>query len=98
MSTAMIKTRFRKCGIYPLSRNAIDKNRFTQDQVYSAATTNTPSSTTLSDAISTTASINENQPDERSFEESVTPANNEPPDNISKLNQIESPSTSVILL
>ena len=63
--------------------------------MYSAATSTTPSSTTLSDAISTPASINQNQPDERSYEETVTPANNEPSNNISKLNQIESTSTPV---
>ena len=65
MSTALIKTGFRKCGIYPLNRNAINKNRFTQDKVYSAVTATTPSSTTLSDGISMPTSISRNQPDER---------------------------------
>ena len=65
MSTALIKTGFRKCSIYPLNRNAINKNRFTQDKVYSAATATTPSSTTLSDRISMQTSISRNQPDER---------------------------------
>ena len=95
MSTALINTGFRKCGIYPLDRNTINKNRFTHDQVYSAATPTTPSSATLSNAISTPASTDQNQPDERSSEESVTPANNEPSNNISKLNQIKYPSTPV---
>ena len=36
MSTALIKTRFRNCGIYPLDRNTVNKNRLTQDQMYSA--------------------------------------------------------------
>ena len=39
------------------------------------------------------ASINENQPDERSYEESVTLANNEKSSTVCKLNQMESPST-----
>ena len=81
--------------MFYLNRTAIDKYRFTQDKVYSAATPTTPSSTTLSDAISTPAFINENQPDERSYEKSVTPANNEPSKNIFKLKQIESLSTTV---
>ena len=95
MSTALIKTGFRKCGTYTLNRNTINKNRLTQYQVYSAAAPTTPSSTTLSVAISMPASINENQLDERSYEDSVTSANNEPSNNISELNQIESPSTPV---
>ena len=41
------------------------------------------------------ASINENQPDERSYEESVTLANNEQSSTISKFNQMESLSTPV---
>ena len=87
LSTALIKTGIRKCGIYPLARNFIDKYQFTQDQVYSATIPATP--------ISMPASINKIQPDERSFEESVIPANNEPSNNISKLNQIEFSSTLV---
>ena len=87
MSTALIKTGFRKCGLYPLDRNVIDKNRFAQGQVYSATTPTTLSSTSVSNVIST--------PDERSAEELGTPANNESSNNISKLNEIESPSTPV---
>ena len=87
MSTALIKTGFRKCGIYPLDRNVIDKNQFAQGQVYSATTPTTLSSTSVSNVIST--------PDERSAEELGTPANNESSNNISKLNEIESPSTPV---
>ena len=97
MSTVLIKNGFRECGIYPLNRNAIDNNRFTQDKVYSAATATTPSSTTLYDAISTKIA-NEDQPDERSYEETIIRADNEPSDNISKLNLFESPSTPVIPL
>ena len=95
MSTALIKTGFRKCGIHPLNRNAIDKNRFTQDKVYSAATPASTSNTTLSDGISTLTFISKDQPDERSYEETITPAGNEPSNNISKLNQIESTSSPV---
>ena len=41
------------------------------------------------------ASINDNQPDERFYEESVTLANNEQSNTVSKFNQMESPSTPV---
>ena len=95
MSTALIKTGFRKCGIHSLNRNTINKNRFTQDKVYTAATVASTSSTTLSDGISTPTSISKDQPDKRSYEETITPAGNEPSNNISKLNQIESSSTPV---
>ena len=35
--TALVKTGFRKCGIYPLDRNTINKNRFTQYQEHHQA-------------------------------------------------------------
>ena len=54
------KTGFPKCGTYPLDRNAVNKSRFSQYQVYSAATPNTPSSSTLSDTISAPPPITEN--------------------------------------
>ena len=36
-SSALVKTGFRKCGIYPLDRYAINKNRFTQYQEHHQA-------------------------------------------------------------
>ena len=88
MSTASVKTGFRKCGIYPPGRNAINKNRFTQYQAHHQA---------LCYLIQFQCQhlSTKNHPGERSYEESVTPANNEPSSNVSKLNQTESPSTPV---